>query len=274
MSATSIVCVPDESLYVSEPDPRMFGNGRNTPEADGWNNGNWLKSRFHFNFAEYHSGKNNFGVVRVMNDDLVQPGCGFGEHPHRDMEIVTFVVDGGLAHKDSMGTRETLGRGSVQFMTAGTGVQHSEFNSNKSQPLRFIQTWITPRARGLPPNYGSMVGDASADTARRNQWAHLVSDVASQSERTPVQINQDCNMFATEIDPSTSVPPVVLAEGRQAYLLVVEGEITMRAGPTESTPPVSLHRHDAAEVYGPVTVELSAGPEGALVIFFEMAGSK
>jgi redox-sensitive bicupin YhaK (pirin superfamily) len=274
MSANAIVRVPQESLYVSEPDPRMFGNGRNTPDAKGWNNGNWLKSRFHFNFAEYHGGRSNFGVLRVMNDDLVQPDRGFGEHPHRDMEIITYIVEGGLAHKDSMGSKETLGRGSVQFMTAGTGVRHSEYNSNKDKPVRFIQSWITPRARGLRPNYGSMVGDESAAAVRRNQWAHVVSDVESKAVRAPVQINQDCNMHVTELDASTPAPAFVLGEGRQAYLLVVEGEIAMRDGPAENPSLISLCRHEAAEVYGPVTVELAAGPEGALVMLFEMAGSK
>lgn len=270
LSTNSIVRVPQASLYVSEPDPGMFGNARNTPRAEGWNNKNWLKSRFHFNFAEYHGGRSNFGVLRVMNDDLVQPDRGFGEHPHRDAEIVTYVVEGSLAHKDSMGSQEVLGRGSVQFMTAGTGVRHSEFNVSKNQPLRFIQSWITPRARGLRPNYGSMVGDAPADGARRNQWAHLVSDVDSPAERAPVQINQDCNMYVTELDPSASAPAVVLREGRQAYMLVVEGEVELQSGPSQ----VSLCRHDGSEVYGPVTVELAAGPEGAFVMYFEMAGSK
>ena len=274
MSANSIVRVSQGSLYVSEPDPRMFGNGRNTPEADGWNNRNWLKSRFHFNFAEYSGGRNNFGVIRVMNDDLVQPDRGFGEHPHRDAEIVTFIVEGGLAHKDSMGSEEVLDRGSVQFMTAGSGVRHSEYNANKDKPVRFIQTWITPRARGLRPNYGSMVGDESAAVARRNQWAHIVSDVDSKAERAPVQINQDCNMHVTELDPNTSAPAVVLGEGRQAYMLVVEGEIALHPGRAEDCSLVSLGCHEAAEVYGPLTVELAAGPEGAFVMFFEMAGSE
>merc|ERR1712159_863460 len=102
--------------------------------------------------------RSNFGVLRVMNDDLVQPARGFGTHPHRDMEIVTFVVRGSLSHQDSMGTQETLGRGSIQFMTAGRGVQHSEHNLHKSQDLRFIQMWLVPRSRGLQPSYGSLVG--------------------------------------------------------------------------------------------------------------------
>merc|ERR1712070_249726 len=197
------------------------------------------------------------------NDDLVQPDRGFGEHPHRDMEIITYIVEGGLAHKDSMGSKETLGRGSVQFMTAGTGVQHSEYNANKDKPVRFIQTWITPRARSLRPNYGSMVGDESAAAARRNEWAHLVSDVESQEVCAPVQINQDCNMYVTELDPSTPAPAVVLGEGRQAYMLVVEGDIALHSGLAEKPSLTSLCRHEAAEVYGPVTVELASGSEGA-----------
>jgi redox-sensitive bicupin YhaK (pirin superfamily) len=252
----------------------MFGNGRNTPQAEGWNNENWLKSRFHFNFAEYHRGRTNFGVLRVMNDDLVQPGRGFGEHPHRDMEIITYIVEGNLAHQDSMGSKETLGRGSIQFMTAGTGIAHSEYNSNKDQPLRFVQCWITPRARGLRPNYGSMVGEESAAAARRNQWAHVMSDVESEDAPAPVQINQDCNMYVAELDPNTTAPPIVIREGRQAYVLVIEGEIEMHSGPTENPSLSNLCRHEAAEVYGPVTGELAAGPEGALVMYFEMAESK
>lgn len=258
----AIVKVPQEDLFVSEPDPRMFGNGGNTPSAQGWSNANWLKSRFHFNFAEYHSGPSNFGVLRVMNDDLVQPARGFGAHPHRDMEIITFVVEGSLTHKDSMGTEETLGRGSVQFMTAGTGVRHSEHNLDASKPLRFIQSWVLPRSRGLPPNYGSMVGDAAAATSRRNQWAHLVSDVRS-AKRSPVQINQDCNVYITELDAEATAPALEVAAGRQAYMLAVEGRVIV--GDT------SLVRHDAARIRGGQALQLRAGDAGAMVLLFEMA---
>ena len=133
--------IPNNKLFVTEPDPRWFGNGGNPGFHPKWTNENWLKSRFHFSFAEYHNPVNsNFGVLRVMNDDLVQPDRGFGTHPHRNMEILTYIVHGELTHQDSMGTKESLGRGSIQFMTAGTGVQHSEFNHSKEKPLRFIQT--------------------------------------------------------------------------------------------------------------------------------------
>ena len=132
-------------LFVSEPDPLWFGNVPNEPDHPCWTNKNWLKSRFHFSFAEWHGGRNRFGCLRVVNDDLVQPSRGFGTHGHQDMEIITYILHGGLTHKDSMGSEETLGRGSVQFMTAGTGVMHSEYNLDPEQDLRFIQSWILPR---------------------------------------------------------------------------------------------------------------------------------
>jgi len=259
---SGITKVAREQLFVSEPDPRMFGNGANTPHLQGWSNKNWLKSRFHFNFAEYHSGPSNFGVLRVMNDDLVQPARGFGAHPHRDMEIVTFIVQGSLTHKDSMGTQETLGRGSVQFMTAGTGVKHSEHNLDSEKDLRFIQSWILPRSRGLPPNYGSMVGDEVAATSRRNQWAHLVSDVQS-GDSTPVEINQDCNVYVTELDAGASSPDLEIASDRQAYMLAVEGSFELGD--------VTLSCHDAARIEGKQTLVLRAGASGATALLFEMA---
>ena len=140
-----------DDLFVSEPDPSWFGNGPNEPDHPCWTNKNWLKSRFHFSFAEWHGGRNRFRCMRVVNDDLVQPSRGFGTHGHQDMEIITYILHGGLTHKDSMGSEETLGRGSVQFMTAGTGVMHNEYNLDPEQDLRFIQSWILPRTQGLTP---------------------------------------------------------------------------------------------------------------------------
>mmetsp|Transcript_23020 Transcript_23020/g.42393 ORF Transcript_23020/g.42393 Transcript_23020/m.42393 type:complete len:372 (+) Transcript_23020:52-1167(+) len=262
----SIAVVSREDLFVSEPDPRLFGNEENpkpgSDAATGWTNENWLKSMFHFEFAEYMNGPSNFGVLRVMNDDLVQPVRGFGTHPHRDMEILTFVVDGALTHQDSLDSRETLGRGSIQYMTAGSGVRHSEHNWQE-RPLRFIQSWIVPRRRGLPPNYGSMVGDEVATEARRDKWAHYVSDVKG-STKTPIQINQDCNVFATELSPDTAAPVLELQPGRQAYMLCVEGEVFIGADRP-------LRAHDAAELKGPLSLEAVAGKSGALVLLFEMA---
>ena len=234
----SIKVIPNDKLYVSEPDPRWFGNGANPSSDPAWTNKNWLKSRFHFSFAEYNNYSNsNFGVLRVMNDDLVQPKRGFGTHPHSNMEIITYIVDGELTHKDSMGTEESLGRGAIQFMTAGSGVRHSEYNHGE-KPLRFIQTWIAPSASGLKPNYGSFKG---CTESRRNQVQHLVSNAVDKSTSTPVEINQDLDGFASEIEKGKKVV-YELPEGRQAYLLCIEGGVTVNGE--------QLKKYDSCEITG------------------------
>lgn len=264
--------ISGDSLFVSEPDPSWFGNGRNPTSDPHWTNKNWLKSRFHFSFAEYHDrSRSAFGVLRVMNDDLVQPDRGFGTHPHNNMEICTYVVDGFLTHKDSMGTKETLGRGSIQFMTAGTGIRHSEFNECKDKPLRFIQMWINPRSFALPPNYGSLSGAGEEQlAARKDKWAHLVSDVANDSVETPVKINQDANIFVTELSPGNTVELSVKPD-RQAYFLCIEGAATIESG---STSPVSTKTYDAARIFGAETpLSVVAGDGGAHLLVVEMAKS-
>lgn len=235
----TIRVIPNDRLYVSEPEPQWFGNGPNTPEDPAWSNDNWLKSRFHFSFAEYMNYANtNFGVLRVMNDDLVQPHRGFGAHPHSNVEIITYIVEGELTHQDSNGNRESLGRGSVQFMTAGTQVYHTEHNLG-DKPLRFIQTWIVPAARNLEPNYGSYAPTTLDD--HKNTLKHIVSDAKDTETSTPVKINQDVNAFAAELELGESVD-LELGEDRQAYLLCVEGGIEVNGK--------TLSKYDASEIYG------------------------
>lgn len=248
-------------LYVSEPNPFMFGNANNDPkwkeEVTPWgeNSANWLKSRFHFSFAEYRNMKNSkFGVLRVMNDDFVQPDRGFGAHPHSNMEIVTYVVQGKLWHKDNHGNSESLPRGSVQFMSAGTGVVHSEANTDKELPVRFIQMWVPPRVMGADVNYGSLLGDFDA---RHNKWQHLVSDCDS-SFKTPIKILQDANFYVSELDKGVSLD-FQLAENRQAYFLCIEGDVDLvganAAGTEESS---SLKMHDGAELFGDLKLKIEA----------------
>ena len=185
LSQGTIKKISQTILGMSEPNPYNFGNPENEKGDAAWTNANWLKSRFHFSFAEYNNPKNqNFGVLRVMNDDLVQPMRGFGTHGHRDAEICTYVINGSLTHQDSMGTEETISSGAIQFMTAGSGVRHSEHNRSPT-PLRFIQMWLTPRTRGLTPNYGSSAGSPSK---RMNQWHHMVSDVQNEQVETDVKV--------------------------------------------------------------------------------------
>ena len=257
--------IPNSILGTSEPNPMWFGNPGNEAGNPHWTHPNWLKSRFHFSFAEYNNLHNTgFGVLRVLNDDLVQPKRGFGEHPHANMEICTYVVEGQLTHRDSMGTEETLSRGAIQFMTAGRGVRHQEHNLHQSAPLRFLQIWITPRRTGLNPNYGSA---ACPPESRLNQWGHMVSDVENPSAQTAVKINQDANIFATEVEAGRTVTMEMVA-GRQGYLVCVESSAAVSFGGKDST---TLERHDAAEVYGGGALTVEAVGEKAHLLLIEMA---
>lgn len=193
----------------------------------------WLKSIFHFSFAEYRNPDNlNFGVLRVLNDDLIKPGKGFNLHPHRDMEIISYVIDGQLDHGDNLGNENTLTRGHVQYMSAGTGVYHSEHNYGK-ETGRFLQIWIIPREKGLKPNYGDF---KFAWNKRKNKWFHIVSDINGSA---PININQDVNIYALELDKNKEVDFEV-NNGRQAYLVQIEGNSVIND--------VLLNERDALEI--------------------------
>lgn len=179
----------------------------------------WLDSRFHFSFAEYYNPENiHFGVLRVVNDDLVQPGTGFDTHPHRDMEILSYVVDGELSHADSMSNKQTLTRGQVQYMSAGTGVLHSEHNWNTDM-LRFLQIWILPDQNGHKPNYGDFRFKMED---RINKWMPIASGVDNALSEAPIRIHADINAYATLLTEGNTTQFKV-AKGRQAYLVCIEG---------------------------------------------------
>lgn len=180
----------------------------------------WLKSKFHFSFANYHNPNNmQFGKLRVINDDLVRPMTGFETHPHRDMEIVSYVVNGDLTHGDSMGNKNTISRGHVQYMSAGTGVWHSEHNLGKDT-LRFMQIWIYPDQKNLEPNYGDY---RFPWEDRKNQWLHMVSSVEGSA---PIRIHQDANLYSLELEADKEIEFTV-GQGRQAYLVQIEGASTI-----------------------------------------------
>ena len=176
----------------------------------------WLKSKFHFSFAEYYNPNNiQFGVLRVINDDLIQPNTGFGTHPHKDMEIISYVVNGDLTHRDSMGNENTVTRGLVQYMSAGTGVLHSEHNLGKDL-LRLLQIWIFPVKNGLQPNYGDYRFNWED---RKNQWLHMVSGINGEA---PIKIYQDANIYSLELENGKDIQFPV-KDGRQAYFVQIEG---------------------------------------------------
>jgi len=196
-------------------------------------NHGWLKSRFHFSFAEYRNIDNvQYGALRVMNDDLIEGNTGFGTHPHRDMEIVSYVLRGKLTHQDSMGHKESLGRGTIQYMSAGTGITHSELNEGDEE-VHLIQTWILPQEKNLKPQYGSKV---FKQEERKNKWLHLVGPKGSGAS---INIYQDASMYVSEIDAGESLK-FELLEGRQVYLKVMEGKAKING--------IDFLQGDAAEV--------------------------
>lgn len=177
----------------------------------------WLQSIFHFSFANYYNQDNmNFGVLRVVNDDLVKSNTGFSLHPHRDMEIISYVVDGELNHGDTIGNKNTITRGHVQYMSAGTGISHTEYNYGGTTS-RFLQIWILPNEKGLKPSYGD---HRFKWEDRKNKWLQIVSSLEGNA---PIKINQDANINVIELDKNKEIDFKV-GEGRQAYLIQIEGK--------------------------------------------------
>ncbi|MDR3136302.1 MAG: pirin family protein [Coriobacteriales bacterium] len=217
----------------------------------------WLDSHFHFSFAEYYNPENiNFGVLRVWNDDIVLPGTGFGTHPHENMEIISYVLEGELSHADSMGNEQALERGQVQYMSAGTGVLHSEYNHG-DVPLRFFQIWILADKSGYPPNYGDY---RFVWEDRINKWMPVATWQENTSSPAPIKIHQDVNVYASLITQDKSLLFEV-ATGRQAYMVVAEGKARVNG--------IGLHMRDAIEITEEdVVVEAL---EDAHVVVIEMA---
>jgi len=183
----------------------------------GKSNLGWLRSIFHFSFAGYYNPNNmNFGVLRVINDDLIDQEEGFDTHPHKDMEIISYVVDGELTHADSMGNKRSLKRGHVQYMSAGTGVYHSEHNYG-NEILRILQIWILPDKNGYTPNYGDYMFDWNL---RKDKWLKIVS---GQTGDAPIKINQDVNIYVLELENKKEIE-LAVEKNRQAYLVQIEGE--------------------------------------------------
>ncbi|MDF2609871.1 MAG: hypothetical protein K0R92_1345 [Lachnospiraceae bacterium] len=199
----------------------------------GSSNLGWLKSLFHFSFADYFNPSNiNFGVLRVLNDDLIAPGTGFDTHPHKDMEIISYIIQGELTHGDSMGNNRTLVRGQVQYMSAGTGVFHSEHNLGKDI-LRILQIWIYPDKKDYNPNYGEYRFQWEQ---RVNQWMPIVSGISGDA---PIKINQDANIYVLELEKGKEMSFNV-SKNRQAYLVQIEG--------TSNINQIQLDARDSMEI--------------------------
>ncbi len=211
----------------------------------------WLDSHFHFSFADYYNPDNiQFGALRVINDDLVQPGTGFDTHPHANMEIISYVIDGELTHADSMRNTKTLKRGEVQYMSAGTGVFHSEHNRG-DELLRFLQIWILPDGKGYKPNYGDFRFKLED---RENRWLPIASSYDNKESDAPIRIHQDINAYATILKDGHSLDFTV-GKGRQAYLVLIEGDaeingvhLTQRDGLEITEEDITINPKDSAHV--------------------------
>lgn len=180
----------------------------------------WLDSYHTFSFADYYDPNwMGYRSLRVINDDLVMPGMGFGTHPHRDMEIITYILSGSLEHKDSMGNGRVIRTGDVQYMSAGSGIRHSEFNPSKDEAVHLLQIWIQPDRTGLTPTYAEKsFRDAASGTL------HLVTSKGGREDSIAIQ--QDADLWLAKLQPGESVTHN-LAPGRHAWVHVAEGEVTL-----------------------------------------------
>ena len=181
----------------------------------------WLMSKHSFSFADYYDPRHSgFGPLLVINEDRVAPGAGFGTHGHRDMEIISYVLDGALEHKDSMGTGSVLHYGDVQCMSAGTGVRHSEFNGSKTDPVHFLQIWIQPDATGIPPSYE----EKHFSTDSKKGKLRLIASRGGRQDT--VLIHQDASIYAAILDEGDQVEHALDRE-RLAYVHVIRGDVTV-----------------------------------------------
>jgi redox-sensitive bicupin YhaK (pirin superfamily) len=218
----------------------------------------WLDSHHSFSFANYYDPAHmGYRSLRVINEDRVAPGRGFGAHPHRDMEILSYVLSGKLAHKDSMGHTEFLGPNEIQRMSAGTGVTHSEFNGSDSEPVHFLQIWIEPSKTGIKPSYEQIKFEPAE---KRNRFKLLASANAVVGAAT---IHQDASVSVAELTPGHSLSHK-LEDGRHAWLQVITGSVTVNGK--------SLNTGDAVAVDNESQLDITAqGSGNSEILLFDLA---
>jgi redox-sensitive bicupin YhaK (pirin superfamily) len=213
----------------------------------------WLDTYHTFSFGEYFDPEHvQFRSLRVINDDRVAPGVGFPEHPHRDMEIITWVLEGSLAHRDSLGNGSTIRPGDLQRMTAGTGIRHSEMNPSKSEPVHLLQIWILPERTGLAPGYEQK---HFSEDERRDRLRLIASRDGRDGS---VSASQDFSLYASILEPAATVKHA-LAPGRHAWLQVARGEITLNGQ--------RLETGDGAAVSNEEAIEISATAPSEILLF-------
>ena len=222
-------------------------------EARGHANHGWLDSYHTFSFASYYDPNYmNFRSLRVINEDFVSPGKGFGTHGHSDMEIITYVLEGALEHKDSLGTGAVIKPGEVQRMTAGTGIQHSEFNPSQTDPVHLLQIWLLPDTKGLSPSYEQR----DFPLAERRGKLRLVA--ARDARDGAVKVHQDVDLYAAVLDKGSRVSHA-LGPNRHAWVQVARGSVSLNG--------LTLENGDAAAVSGETEVVIDAAEDAEFLLF-------
>ncbi|MPZ37433.1 MAG: pirin family protein [Rhizobiales bacterium] len=228
---------------------------RRSEDRDTTNLG-WLDSRHTFSFGDYYdAGHMGFGTLRVINEDRVRPGAGFGTHGHRDMEIISYVVDGALEHKDSIGTGSVIRPGDVQRMSAGTGIRHSEFNHSAGEPVHFLQIWLLPAQDGIEPGYEQK---RFSDEDKRGRLRLVAS---CNGRDGSVTVHQDADIFASVLNKDATVTHAI-ADGRKAWVQVVRGTIDMNGQ--------ELRTGDGAGAENIATLALTARADDSEILLFDL----
>lgn len=222
-------------------------------DSRGYADHGWLKSRHTFSFADYHNPERvRFGLLRVLNDDIVEAGMGFGAHPHDNMEIVSIPLSGALAHKDSTGSEHVINTGDVQIMSAGSGLYHSEYNASKKDEVNFLQIWVFPKERDIEPRYDQKTFDANE---RVNKFQLVVSPEKSGGS---LWINQDAFFSLAKLEKGKQLKYNINHKGNGVYVFVLEGSVTV-AGET-------LEKRDAAGVTETDSVNISANGDSEILV--------
>jgi redox-sensitive bicupin YhaK (pirin superfamily) len=213
----------------------------------------WLNSYHSFSFADYFDEDQvQFGPLRVFNEDRVAPGQGFGTHGHSDMEIISYVLEGELAHRDSTGTASTIRPGDVQRMSAGSGVRHSEFNASRDHPVHFLQIWLQPNVTGIPPSYE----EKHFEPAEKRGRLRLIA--SAEGDEGSVRIHQDVRVYGGLFDGAESAT-LELESGRRAYIHVARGSVHVND--------VELNAGDALKLTDEPSVEIARGGNAEILVF-------
>jgi redox-sensitive bicupin YhaK (pirin superfamily) len=224
-----------------------------TADSRGHADHGWLNAYHSFSFASYNNPqRHNFGVLRVLNDDTIAPGMGFGTHPHDNMEIITIPLEGDLAHKDSMGTASTIKNGDVQVMSAGSGIQHSEFNPNHRQQTKLLQIWVFPNKRNVGPRYQQITLD---ENDRHNKIQQILSPNADDAG---VWIHQDAWFHLGKFDKGVAADYKLHKEGNGVYAFILNGDVNINGQ--------ELHARDGFGIWNFNTFEITATSDAEFLL--------